>query len=169
MLPNFTLQGSFGWNTDSTNHLIVPSSSQVNTGVGFNWNVLNYGRLSNNVRVQKALFQESIISYQNTVLRAFREIEDGMVGFIETQQAIKSTKMSVEALLKSVDISLKRYKLGLVNYNNVVYIFAQLVEQQNNLAVLRAETALSLIATQKALGGGWKIRESEETVAQVKE
>ena len=158
MLPNISLLGTFGWNADSINHLIIPSSSQVNTGIGLNWNVLNYGRLINNVRFQEAAFQESIISYQQTVLQAFQEVEDGMVDYIELQQSIKFMEQTIAALKDVVDISLTQYKLGLVDFINVLVSSEKLVLSQNQLATFRAEMALSLIATQKALGGGWEIR-----------
>jgi len=161
MLPNFSLEGLFGYSAESTRRLVIPSSSQVNTGIGLNWNVLNYGRLINNVYVQDTLFKQAIVSYQSTVLRAFKEVEDGMVGFIETQNSVISAMMGVEALQKAAQISLVQYRLGLVDYINIFIILNRLVLQQNNLAILRAEVALSLIATQKALGGGWEIRNSE--------
>jgi hypothetical protein len=47
--------------------------------------VLNYGRLVNGIRVQDALFQTAAVDYQNAVLRAGREVEDGIVLFLRAQ------------------------------------------------------------------------------------
>ena len=48
----------------------------------FQWNILNYGRIHNNVRVQDARFWAMVANYQNTVLRANAEVEDGLATFL---------------------------------------------------------------------------------------
>jgi len=55
-------------------------------GPAFRWDILNYGRIENNVRVQEARFHELVYAYQDTVLRAGREAEDAAVGFLRDPQ-----------------------------------------------------------------------------------
>jgi outer membrane protein TolC len=54
-------------------------------GPYFSWNFLNYGRIRNNVRVQDARLQQLLVNYQNTVLNAAKEVEDGMVAFLRSR------------------------------------------------------------------------------------
>ena len=50
------------------------------------WPILNYGRIKNDVRTEDARFQQFLVNYKNTVLRALQEVEDGMVGFLRAQE-----------------------------------------------------------------------------------
>ena len=47
-------------------------------GPSFSWNILNYGQITNTVRVQDAKLQGLLVDYQNTVLKAQKEVEDGL-------------------------------------------------------------------------------------------
>ena len=52
-------------------------------GPRFRWPIFNYGRIENNVRVQDARFQQLLVNYQDTVLRAAQEVEDALIGFLK--------------------------------------------------------------------------------------
>ena len=91
LFPRFSLIGSIGYATSDTNSsssgdLFDSDSLTYIAGPTFQWNILNYGRLKNNVRVQDARYQQTIVNYQNTVLTAYQEVEDAMVAFIQSQQ-----------------------------------------------------------------------------------
>ena len=62
------------------------SSRTVQAGPSFQWNIFNYGQITNNVRVQDARFQELLITYQNTVLAAQQEVEDNLAAFLKAQE-----------------------------------------------------------------------------------
>ena len=50
---------------------------------------LNYGRLKNAVRVQDARYQQLIVAYQNTVLMAYQEVEDSLIGFLSAHEQVQ--------------------------------------------------------------------------------
>jgi len=52
------------------------------------WDILNYGRIENNVRVQDARFEQLAVAYQSSVLNAAREVQDGLLGFLRTQEQV---------------------------------------------------------------------------------
>ena len=116
------------------------------------------------MRVQDARFQQLIVNYQNTVLRAAQEVEDGLVGFLRSQEEVKLRGDSVAATKRSVDLSLIQYRDGVVDYQRVLDSQERLVGEQDQLTSNRGDVALNLIATYKALGGGWQIREGEDFV-----
>ena len=70
----------------------------------------------------------------------------------------------VSASLRSVDLSMTQYKAGGTDFIRVLNATEFLVEQQEALVVSQVDTATSLIALNKALGGGWEIREGREFV-----
>ena len=61
-------------------------SSHRSGGPTFQWNILNYGQITNQVRVQDARFQELLVAYQNTVLKAQQEVEDALAAFLGGQE-----------------------------------------------------------------------------------
>lgn len=55
-------------------------------GYRFGWDILNYGRIKNKVRVEDARLQQLVVSYKNTVLNAQREVEDAIVAFTRAKE-----------------------------------------------------------------------------------
>jgi len=177
LYPSFTLVGSIGLvsatGTDTTRtgnsgvvELIDSDSLQYSVGPSFSWNVLNYGRIKNNVRVQDARLQQLLVVYQDTVLQAVREVEDAMVAFVRRQQANGILAEAVRAAKRSADLSLLRYKEGFSGYQRVLDAQQSLVAQQQRYASSQGDAVRSLVAIYKALGGGWQIREGRDFVDQ---
>src|SRR5262249_12610802 len=124
---------------------------------GFQWNVLNYGRLINNVRLQDARFCELVNAYRQTVLQANSEAEDGIVEFLQSQLQAKDLQRSVDAASKAVDLAITQYKGGLVDFNRVAVLEQNLVQQQDLLAQAEGDIDTGLVDLYRALGGGWEM------------
>lgn len=154
--PRFGVSGFLGYAADDIRHLFGPSSFTGFILPNFQWKVLNYGRIANNVRVQDARYQERVLAYQQAVLNAGRETEDALVGFVESQVQARSLERSVLAAERSVELVLAQYKEGRVDFNRVFTLQIQLVSQQDLLATAQGNIALNLIAVYRALGGGWR-------------
>ena len=136
----------------------TPGSMIGEIGPGVRWDILNYGRLVNNVRVQDARFQALAYAYQDRVLNAGREVEDAMVVFLRSQEQAQHLDASVDAAARTVEITKEQYTQGEVDFTPVFLFESILTEQQDQLAVSRGDIALGLIAVYRALGGGWQIR-----------
>jgi NodT family efflux transporter outer membrane factor (OMF) lipoprotein len=156
--PAITINGAFGYAAKDFGSLFTSKAFEGNVGPSFQWNILNYGRILNNVRLQDAKFQELVVDYQNTVLQADQEVENGLVAFLRSQQQAKFLAESVAAQEKAVKVALAQYKGGLVDFNRVSLIEQNLVAQQTQLAQAQGGIALGLIQVYEALGGGWQIR-----------
>lgn len=140
-------------------NLIGPATGlEGNIGPTFQWNILNYGRILNNVRFQVARFQELVAAYQSTALTAAQEVENGLVTFLRAQDRAKLQAASVENLEKAVRIVLAQYKEGAVDLTRVTQIELNLVSAMDTLAQARGEIALGLIQVYRSLGGGWQVR-----------
>ncbi|MGD9080369.1 MAG: TolC family protein [Desulfobacterales bacterium] len=174
LYPAFELFGSFGLLTSSSRNtkgggrsgssfsdLFEADSFEFFGGPSIRWNILNYGRINNQVRVEDALLQQLIVNYENTVLRAQQEVEDSMVGFLRSQEEAGFLKDSVKASQRSVDLSMLQYREGLVDYQRVLDSQRFLTDQQDIWTETRGDVIINLIAMYKALGGGWQIREGQ--------
>ena len=133
-------------------------------GPTFSWAILNYGRITNNVRVQDARLQQLLVGYQNSVIRAAQEVEDGMTGFLKAEEAAVFAQNAANAAQQSVTLALSQYREGAVDYQRVLDAERSLLEEQNSLAGTRSSAATNLIALYKALGGGWELRKGQPVV-----
>src|SRR5581483_10534676 len=169
LLPAITLTGNVG--TLSSNigsatmaDVFTHASLLYSVGPAFQWNILNYGQITNNVRVQDAKFQELLIGYQNAVLKAQREVADGIVTFLQSKQAVIYLKESVKAAEGALRIAIIQYREGIADFTTVLTAEQNLYTAQNNLAIAEGQVPLGLIAAYRAMGGGWQIRAGHDFI-----
>jgi len=166
LLPSFSLFGSFGWSVndagqDDLGDLFDSNSFRFSTGPSFQWKILNYGRLKNQVRVQDARFEQLLVNYENAVLGASAEVKDAISGFLNSQLEAEYRQQSAAAAKRSSDLSMLQYTEGISLYQSVLDANRQLVAQQDTYAQARGNIATNLIALYKALGGGWETHTGE--------
>jgi NodT family efflux transporter outer membrane factor (OMF) lipoprotein len=154
LYPSIALVGSVGLSDTS----LASSASTLNWSAGPSlvWNVFDYGRLKNDVLVQDARFQQLYEVYQDTVLRAAREMDDAAVAFATSRAQLDILDQAVEAARRSLDIATIQYREGMVDFERVLDSQRSLFSQQERLVIVRGSVAQSLIALYKAVGGGWK-------------
>jgi NodT family efflux transporter outer membrane factor (OMF) lipoprotein len=169
LYPAFSLSGNFGFLASDTGQsqlgdLTSWKSRTGSIGPSFQWNVLNYGQITNQVRLQDAKFQEALVSYQNTVLQAQQEVENGLVAFLNAQGQVGSLTEAAEAAKQSVDLAMIQYTEGMTDFTTVLTAQQNLLRYQNSLADSQGAVPQSLIAIYRALGGGWEIREGHDFI-----
>lgn len=158
LYPHFSINGTILLDATNFQDLFDTDSFAGTVGPSFRWNIFNYGRLTNNIRVQEARFQQLAVLYQNTVLQANAEAENAIVGFLKAQQQAKALSRSAEAASQSVELVLSQYNQGTVDFNRVFNVQQFLTQQQDQLAIAQGSVAQNLIQVYRALGGGWQIR-----------
>ncbi len=169
LYPAFSLVGTFGFlasdiNNFSLSNLLEWNSRTGSGGASFAWNVLNYGQITNLVRVQDARFQELLIAYQSVVLNAQQEVEDALVAFVRYQTRAVFLAQSTEAARHSLELVIKQYREGAVDFTSVLVAQQALLVQQDNLADTLGNISRSLVGVYRAVGGGWQIREGQDFV-----
>ncbi len=175
LYPAFSLTGNFGFlSTDlgkaSLSDMFKWSSRNIQAGPSFQWNILNYGQITNNVRVQDARFQELLITYQNTVLAAQQEVEDNLTVFLKAQEQAGFLARSATSARSALDLATRQYREGTVDFTTVLVAQQALLSVQDNLATTLGNIASNLVGVYRALGGGWEIREGNDFVpSEIKE
>lgn len=170
MFPALSLSGVFGFssNNEGNNSLADMFSWQskaVQAGASFVWPIFNYGRLVNQVRVQDAQFQQAILNYQNTVLTAQQEVENGLSAFYTEQRALANLNAAAGAAHRSTELSLIHYQAGETTYTTVLSTEQAQLSVDDAVASSRGAVALDLISIYRALGGGWELREGGDVVS----
>ena len=156
LYPHIGINGTLDYSAEQFNDLFTPRAFQGTVGPSFRWNVLNYGRLLNNIRLHDARLAERIVVYQNLVLKANAEAENGIARFLRGRQRTHWLKTSVVASQKATKVAIAQYKGGVIDFNWVAIVEQNLVNQQELLAQAQGETTQGLVETYRALGGGWQ-------------
>ncbi len=164
MYPSFRLIGTVGYAAESSGD-VFDSGSDLSLGAfAFNWKFLNYGRLRSKVRIEDARFQQAATAYQNSVLNAAREVESSLEGFLRSKQQVTALTESVDAARRAVDLAQTQYREGNISYTLVLDAQQFQLLNEDQLTAARGEVARNLIATYKALGGGWQMREGRDLI-----
>lgn len=171
LYPRLTLFGNIGLSASNAaltiagypggsnlGDLMSGDSLQYSGGVGFGWDIFNYGRIKNNVRVQDARFQQLVVSYKDTVLQAARETEDALSAFLRSREEVAFLAQGVDAATRSVEISMIQYREGLADFQRVLDTQRSKVQAQDLLTSTQGSVLINLSAVYKALGGGWEAR-----------
>ena len=117
------------------------------------------------MRVQDARFEQAVTAYQNTALAAAKEVQDGLQGFLRTQEQVGYLDSAVIASAKAAELALAQYQQGAADYTRVLNTQTSLLQQQDTLTAARGQVISNLVATYKALGGGWQLREGSNYVS----
>ena len=158
LYPHFSINGEIALESEDFSQLFSSASTAGTIGPTFRWNLLNYGRIINNVQLQAAGLQELISGYQNTVLTANQEVEDALVAFLRNQQRVKFLEASVAETQEALRLLTISFEDGAISFTGVFVMQGELAAAQDRLAQTRGDVVTSLIGLYKALGGGWEIR-----------
>ncbi len=156
--PAVSINGNLTYSAEHFSDLFRGDALNGTVGPSFQWNVLNYGRIVNNVRLQDARFQELVAAYQQTVLTAAQEVENGLATFLRARERTNFQAACAHDAEKAVEIVQAQYDGGTVDLTSVTLLQQTLVQQQDVLTQAQGEIALGLIQVYRALGGGWQIR-----------
>jgi len=143
------------------------------TPIGKSWSaasslsmpIFNWGKLNANIDSKKTQFEQTFLTYQSTVLSAFKEVEDALIAYSKEQQRHKALAKAVAADQLAVQLANERYQKGLTAFLDVLTSQTALYQAQSLLITSESRLSGNLVALYKALGGGWQ---TESIVGDVK-
>jgi NodT family efflux transporter outer membrane factor (OMF) lipoprotein len=156
--PHISIDGTLDFQASRFKNLFRGDALSGSVGPAFRWDILQYGRLLNNVRLQDARFLELVEAYKQSVLNANQEAENGLVTFLKAQERYRWQKKSADAGKAALDTVTEQWKAGVVDFTRVAQLLQNQVVLDDTLAQIQGEIATGLIGTYKGLGGGWEIR-----------
>ena len=163
LYPAISITGTFGGSASTANghtlgQVVSWKGVAYAAGPSFQWNILNYGQITNNVRLQDAKLQQLLVDYQNTVLSAQQEVDNGLATYLQSRNQAAFLRRSVQAANGALRICMEQYEQGATSFTTVLTAEQNLFQAQNSLAGASANVPLGLTAVFRALGGGWQIR-----------
>ncbi len=162
LYPTIFVNGTIGYEAADISKLFESQSFMGTIAPNFRWNILNYGRIANNVHLQQARTQELIATYQNQVLTAAQQVQTALRAFLRSREQADALARSVKAAVAATKVEEKLYYDIRADVNRLYTLENTQLQQQDNLAVAQGNIALNLINVYRALGGGWEIRYEKE-------
>jgi outer membrane protein TolC len=156
LFPKVNISGSIGWQAADTGSLFNPLSRFWSLGPSVTWNLFQSGRTLSNIELQKAIEEESVLTYRQTVLGAIQEVENALIASAKEQEHRKSLTAAVAANRKAADLAVRLYTGGETDFLNVLSAQQSLYSSEDALVQSTQTVASELIALYKALGGGWE-------------
>lgn len=156
LFPRFNLAGTFGLSASEAAKLGNWTSNFWSWGPSITWPIFAGGRIYYNIKVQDALTEQALLTYEKTVLTALKDVETALVAYAKQQETHKSLSEAVVNNRKAVDLASQLYLAGKSDFLNVLIAQRSLFTSEDALAQNTAALDTSLIALYKALGGGWE-------------
>ena len=117
--------------------------------------LLNFGAVSGQVAQSEALQQQALFQYRQTILQAFREVEDALVKTTKGREEAAAQKNQVDALVLTATLARLQFDQGRVDYLNVLDAERSLFAAQVEMVQKDVDLLGALISVYKAMGGGW--------------
>jgi multidrug efflux system outer membrane protein len=164
--PSFNLFGQAGW--QSADITKIASIQSIFWAVGANAaeDIFTGGARRAQVQYARAGWDASVASYRQTVLSSFQEVQDELTALNVLSEAQQEQQQAVDAARRTLDISTSRYQGGLINYLDVVTAQQNLLQNEQQAAVIHGQRLVASVLLVKALGGGWDA--SSLAIVQVK-
>lgn len=157
--PKISLTGTLGIANPSLSKLFTPGGDFGVLGPGLTGSLLNAQALGFQQDAAEAQARQAVAQYKQTILVAFKEVEDALVGVSTAREQEAAQDRQVNALQAALRLANLRYKGGLANYLDVLIAQRNLFDAELSLASTRRFYLTSVVQLYKALGGGWSLEE----------
>lgn len=125
--------------------------------------IFTAGRIAGDVKATKAIQQQALLNYRQTIQNAFREVDDALINQQQTQKQLSVQKKQVNSLTQYADIARLRYENGYTDYLSVLDAERSLFNARLSYTQTEATFYQSVITFYKAMGGGWVNRADQMT------
>jgi NodT family efflux transporter outer membrane factor (OMF) lipoprotein len=156
MYPHFTIPLSLTPETSTISEFFRLSSLAWHVGLSATQPISTGGRLSARVRQAKEEAEEARLAYQQTVLRAFQNVEDGLVNYTTEAQRDVTLKAAADASELAFQRSSRLYQAGLTDFLHVLVDERAAFAAEDMATQSELESVSDAIALYKALGAGWQ-------------
>jgi len=155
LYPRFTLTGSFVQQSLHGSDLTEWGARQWSIGPSLSLPIFDGGRRRAAVELRKLDQQQAAISYQQTVLRAWHEIENALSGYSAEQERNSELATALAQSRDAYEIARVRYNHGLINYLAELDARRTLLQTERAYSQSNTQLGTQWVAVYKALGGGW--------------
>src|SRR5438445_3882432 len=154
--PKLSVSGIVGSQALAPAHLFEQQGFQPISVVGLRWRLFDFGAVAAEVKRARGANAEALVQYQNSVLHAAEDVEDGFSLLVQSENRKNEILREITELQRVRDLSEQSYTAGVIALTDVLDADRQLLAARDDLAVARESAARAAVGSYRALGGGWR-------------
>jgi multidrug efflux system outer membrane protein len=154
--PSLSLTGTGGLESNVLHHFLQQPSQTWSAGFNITQPIFEGGALRSQLRLARAQWQESVLSYEQTVQDALQQVSNGLVAYHKDREFREQQELLAQAAERSDRLSLVLYKQGGASYLQVLTNETNYFSAELNLVDAQLNERLALVQLYQSLGGGWQ-------------
>jgi multidrug efflux system outer membrane protein len=154
--PQVSLTGSAGYESPALANLFTGPAGLWNLTAGVTQPIFEGGRLKNNVRLAEAEHQQMLLTYQQTIQGAFRDVSNALIAYQKNREFRVQQQQLFESAQDAAHLSEVRFKAGTTDYLEVLTNETNSFSAELGLAQAQGNELIALVQLYQALGGGWQ-------------
>ncbi len=167
LYPRITLGASFGFESVGTAKLGAWGARDWSVGPSISLPVFDHGRRTSTITLRKLEQQEAAVTYQQTVLKAWHEVDDAMSGYLADVQHCAQLAEKVVRSAEEADLAKARVEKGTTSDLPNLDAQSARSKAQRDLAQSSAQRSIALVALYKALGDDGEEHISSQDAASI--
>ncbi len=156
LFPRISFVGRWGFDAIDSGDLGKTSAESYSFGPSIQWAAFDLGRVRQQIKQREAATDRALAVYQQTVLQALEETDASMTAYVKAKVKQAHLQDSTTASLEAVTLARARYESGVADFLTVLDAERSALTAEDQLALSETQTATALLATYKALGGGFR-------------
>jgi multidrug efflux system outer membrane protein len=153
--PNISLTGILGTVTTDFSRLFSPDATAWSLGASLTGPIFTSGAIRSQNRAADAVREQALFGYRLTILNAFRETNDALIGTVTKADEVREQQGRVDALGEFARLASLRFDNGMTSYIDVLIAENELFLAELTATRLKAERQAQVINVYRAMGGGW--------------
>ena len=154
--PQISLTGTAGYESSALTNLFTGPAGVWNLAASLTQPIFEGGRLKSNVRLTEAQRDQMVLTYQQTIQGAFRDVSNALVAYRKDQEFTAQQQRLFESAQDAARLSEVRFKAGTTDYLEVLTNDTNSLTAELGLAQARGNELIALVQLYQALGGGWQ-------------
>lgn len=153
--PSLSLTGALGFASNAFGSLVSASNRTWSLGADLAGTLLDFGARGAAVDTARANYDEAVANYRQTVLDAFRDVENNLATLRWLAEEARVQQEAARLARESVVLTLNQYKAGTVSYLNVVQVQANQLTEERQLVSLAGRRLAASVGLARGTGGRW--------------
>lgn len=164
--PSFSITGAAGVASSDLSSLFSSDALMYSVGGSILGPIFNWGKNKRRVDIQKETARQALLTYEQAVLNAFREVDDALIEVDTYGREVKSRERQKQAAIHAAMLSRARYDGGQTAYLEVLDTERSMFNAELESSAVKGALLSSYLFLYKALGGGWITPEEEASAGE---
>jgi outer membrane protein, multidrug efflux system len=154
--PQISLTGTAGFESPALTNLFTGSAGLWSLAGSLTQPIFEGGRLKSNVRLAEAQHEQLLLTYQQTIQGAFRDVSNALVGYRKNREFRVQQEHLLDSAQDAARLSEVRFKAGTTDYLEVLTNETNAFSAELGLAQAQGNELAALVELYRSLGGGWQ-------------